>query len=59
MLNRFRWVFVVLFLLEVVFLKIFDHFLASGSQLTVELDHGHVLNDQIVGTSALLILLIV
>ena len=59
MLNGLGWIFVVFLFLKVIFLELFDHFLPACPQLTIELNHGHVLNHQVIGATALLVFLIV
>jgi hypothetical protein len=58
-LNSFCRVFIILFLLEVIFLKILDHLLSSCAQLAIKLNHRHVLNHKVISANALLIFLII
>ena len=51
MLNSFSWVFVLFLLLEIIFLEVFNHFLSSGPQLTIELYHGHILDHEVIRAS--------
>ena len=55
-LNGFGWVFVFFLLLEIVFLQVLNHLLTSRSELTVELNHGHVLDNQIVSARICILL---
>jgi hypothetical protein len=58
-LNRFSGIFIVFLFLKVIFFELFNHFLSTCPQLTIELNHGHVLNHQIIGAPALLIFFII
>lgn len=55
MLDGFSRVFVVLLLLEVIFLELLNHLLSAGPKLAIELYHGHVLNNQVIGATPLLV----
>ncbi len=56
MLNGFCWVFIVLLFLKIVLLQVLNHLLTTLTKLAIELYHRHVLNSQIISTSALCIL---
>ena len=58
-LNGFSGVFIVFLFLKVIFLELLDHLLPTCSQLTVELNHGHVFDDQVISTPTLLVFFII
>ena len=59
MLYSFGGIFIVFLFLKVVFFELFDHLLSTSTQLAIKLNHRHVFNHQVVGSTALLIFFII
>ena len=56
MLDCLGRILVLFLFLEIVLLQKLNHFLASRSKLTIELNHRHILDNQIVSTTICILL---